>query len=222
MDKATGRPLMVGGSEVTSEKEFASIAPFGYVKVEFTFDASALAGKEIVVFEGLEHEGIEIAAHADIYDEGQTVKVEPVPEIGAIATDAADIDDEGQSVDLAKKPKPEVPRTSLAQTSDTNRIVPLVCLAVVAALAATLAALQFLYDLKVAENACYIYFQCGIVGHVFDSRCGKYGMLARADVSVRLSFGTRWGTWYRQPPDSVSNCYVTPSQPPCDVLAIAV
>ena len=94
MDKTTGRPLVVNGSEVTSEKEFAPIAPFGYVKVEFTFDASALAGKEIVAFESLEHEGIEVAAHADIYDERQTVKVEPAPEIGTIATDAADGDHE--------------------------------------------------------------------------------------------------------------------------------
>lgn len=94
MDKAMARPLIVNGSEVTSEKEFVPIAPFGYVKVEFTFDASALAGKEIVAFESLEHEGIEVAAHADIYDEGQTVKVEPAPEIGTIATDAADGDHE--------------------------------------------------------------------------------------------------------------------------------
>lgn len=94
MDKATGRPLLVDGSEVASEKEFTPIAPFGYVKVEFAFDASALAGKEIVAFESLEHEGIEVAAHADIYDEGQTVKVEPNPEIGTIATDAADGDHE--------------------------------------------------------------------------------------------------------------------------------
>lgn len=94
MDKATGRPLLVDGSEVASEKEFTPIAPFGYVKVEFAFDASALAGKEIVAFESLEHEGIEVAAHADIYDEGQTVKVEPNPEIGTIATDAVDGDHE--------------------------------------------------------------------------------------------------------------------------------
>lgn len=94
MDKATGQPLIVNGSEVTSEKEFAPIAPFGRVKVEFAFDASALAGREIVAFESLEHEGIEVAVHADIYDEGQTVKVEPEPEIGTIATDAADGDHE--------------------------------------------------------------------------------------------------------------------------------
>lgn len=94
MDKATGKPLLVDGKEVVSEKEFSPIAPFGTVKVEFSFDASAFAGKKIVAFESLEHEGCEIAAHADIYDEGQTVEVEPVPEIGTVATDATDGDHE--------------------------------------------------------------------------------------------------------------------------------
>ena len=92
MDKATGQPLLVGGKEVASKKEFSPIAPFGTVKVEFTFDASAFRGKEIVAFESLEYEEREIAAHADIYDEGQTVKVEPAPEIGTVASDATDGD----------------------------------------------------------------------------------------------------------------------------------
>lgn len=97
MDKATGHPLLIGGSEVVSEKDFSPIAPFGTVKVEFSFDASALRGKEIVAFESLEHEGREIAAHADIYDEGQTVKVEPAPEIGTVASDATDGDHEASA-----------------------------------------------------------------------------------------------------------------------------
>lgn len=97
MDKATGQPLLVGGEEVASEREFSPIAPNGYVKVEFTFDATALQGKEIVAFESLEHEGREIAVHADIYDEGQTVKVEPAPEIGTVASDATDGDHEAST-----------------------------------------------------------------------------------------------------------------------------
>ena len=97
MDKATGEPLEVGGAPVTSEREFSPIAPFGTVEVEFTFDASALAGREIVAFESLLHEGVEIGSHADIYDEGQTVKVEPEPEMGTIATDAADGDHEASA-----------------------------------------------------------------------------------------------------------------------------
>ena len=75
---------------MTSERELTPIAPSGTVEVEFAFDASALAGREIVVFESLELEGVEVAAHADTYDEGQTVRVEEAPEIGTVATDATD------------------------------------------------------------------------------------------------------------------------------------
>ena len=50
-------------------------AASGTVTVEFTFDASKYAGKYLVAFETLTYKGIEIAVHADITDEGQTVKV---------------------------------------------------------------------------------------------------------------------------------------------------
>ena len=107
MDKATGAALLVDGAEVTAERTFAPIAPFGSVEVEFSFDASALAGGEIVAFESLLHEGREVAAHADIYDEGQTVTVGPVPEIGTVATDAADGDHEA-SADAAVRIEDQV------------------------------------------------------------------------------------------------------------------
>lgn len=50
--------------------------------VSFTFDSSAIKETtELVVFETLYREGVEIAVHADIDDEGQTVKINvPVPE----------------------------------------------------------------------------------------------------------------------------------------------
>lgn len=47
----------------------------GTVDVEFTFDASKYAGKYVVAFETLDYKGIEVAVHADIDDEGQTVKI---------------------------------------------------------------------------------------------------------------------------------------------------
>ena len=49
------------------------------------------------------------------------------------------IHDEGQSVDIVEKPSPDIPKTKLAQTGDTNNIVPPVCFAAVAALTAALA-----------------------------------------------------------------------------------
>lgn len=77
MDKATGEPLLVDGAEVTAEVEFTPEAADGTVELTYTLDASALAGTTIVVFETLYSDGVEIAAHADINDESQTVTINP-------------------------------------------------------------------------------------------------------------------------------------------------
>ena len=51
------------------------------VTVSFSFDGSVITkDKEIVVFETLYREETEIAVHADIEDEGQTVTIHPQPE----------------------------------------------------------------------------------------------------------------------------------------------
>ena len=77
MDKATGEPLLVDGVEVTAEVEFTPEAADGTVELTYTLDASTLAGTTIVVFETLYSDGVEIAAHADINDEAQTITIEP-------------------------------------------------------------------------------------------------------------------------------------------------
>ena len=77
MDKATGEPLLVDGSEVTAEAEFTPESASGTVELTYTLDASTLAGATIVVFETLYSDGVEIAAHADINDEAQTITIEP-------------------------------------------------------------------------------------------------------------------------------------------------
>ena len=77
MDKATGEPLLVDGAEVTAEVEFTSESADGTVELTYTLDASSLAGTSIVVFETLYSDGVEIAAHADINDEAQTVTINP-------------------------------------------------------------------------------------------------------------------------------------------------
>ena len=53
MDKATGEKLLVDGNEITAEKEFTPKAESGTVELRYTFNASALAGKSVVVFEDL-------------------------------------------------------------------------------------------------------------------------------------------------------------------------
>ena len=89
MDKAAGKPLLVQGKEVTAETAFRPTAPNGTVDVAFTFDGSALAGKDLVVFEQLfwiktDAEGDpseeKAASHEDIEDEGQTVTIREIPE----------------------------------------------------------------------------------------------------------------------------------------------
>lgn len=85
MDKATGEPLLVNEQQVTAELEFTPTSPEGTVELTYTFDASALAGKSVVVFEDLYQGENIVASHADINDEGQTVTFGQ-PEIGTTAT----------------------------------------------------------------------------------------------------------------------------------------
>lgn len=74
MDKSTNEPFKVDGKEITSEVTFVPEKPNGEVTVSFTFDASGITEEtELVVFETLYRNGVEIAAHADISDEDQTV-----------------------------------------------------------------------------------------------------------------------------------------------------
>ena len=86
MDKTTGKPLLLDGKEIHAETVFTPEVPNGTVAVTFTFDAKFIKGnKKLVVFETLYRDGKELAVHADIEDENQTVKVK-VPEIGTQAT----------------------------------------------------------------------------------------------------------------------------------------
>ena len=76
MVKSTGLPLLdAQGNPVTATKTFKPATSTGSVELEFTFDARALAGETIVVFEELLVDGNVVAKHADIDDEGQSVKI---------------------------------------------------------------------------------------------------------------------------------------------------
>lgn len=86
MDKATGEPLLIDEKEIRSETTFTPDEPSGSVTVEFTFDTRYIKEEtNIVVFESLYSEDKELAVHADIEDEGQTVTVK-IPEIGTKAS----------------------------------------------------------------------------------------------------------------------------------------
>lgn len=81
MDKATGKPFKVKGKEITSTVKFVPDKADGKVEVTFTFDCSAIKkDTDLVVFETLYRDGVELTAHADINDDGQTVTIK-VPEL---------------------------------------------------------------------------------------------------------------------------------------------
>ena len=92
MNKATNDKLLIDGKEITAEATFTPKATTGEVEMTFTFDARELTAEtEVVVFETLYRDGIEIAVHADIEDEGQTVKILPLH--GSIMTTKVNADD---------------------------------------------------------------------------------------------------------------------------------
>ena len=81
MDKSTGKPFEIDGKDVTSKVTFTPEKSNGKVTVLFTFDSKYIkSDTDIVVFESLYKDGNELAIHADIEDEGQTVTINvPAP-----------------------------------------------------------------------------------------------------------------------------------------------
>ena len=85
MDKETGKEL---SPAVTATTKFKATQSNGSIDIKFTLDASKLAGKKVVAFEKVSEGGKLVAAHEDINDEDQTVKVKsPNPSIGTTLTD---------------------------------------------------------------------------------------------------------------------------------------
>ena len=92
MNKKTGEPVAdEDGNAITAEASFAPEEPSGTVDITFVFDGSLCRGTTVVAFETLKNDGIELAVHADIEDEGQSVNV---PKIATSAVDGKDGDKE--------------------------------------------------------------------------------------------------------------------------------
>lgn len=94
MDKKTNAPLTdEAGNTFTKSVEFIPEETDGYVSVEFEVPGSVLVGKSTVVFESLSDSVREVAVHADIEDEKQTVDF---PGLHTTATDSVTSEHEGQ------------------------------------------------------------------------------------------------------------------------------
>lgn len=77
MDKATGSVLTQDGEELVKTISFTPTEETGTVEITFALDTTLLGSKELVIFEYLSKDGREIADHADMLDEEQTVQIEP-------------------------------------------------------------------------------------------------------------------------------------------------
>ncbi|MBQ6147508.1 VaFE repeat-containing surface-anchored protein [Candidatus Saccharibacteria bacterium] len=75
MDKSTGKPVELNGETFEKKVELIPTSENGSKDIIFEFNSSDLAGRELVVFETLTYKDVEIAAHEDLDDESQTVKV---------------------------------------------------------------------------------------------------------------------------------------------------
>ena len=85
MVKSENAELIVNGKHVENDLSFTATDTKMEVQIEFTFNASELAGKELVTFEELydvtnPDEPIKVAEHKDIKDKGQTVTITEKPE----------------------------------------------------------------------------------------------------------------------------------------------
>ena len=93
VDKKTGEVITdAEGNEITASETFTAEEKDGSIDITFKFDTSELAGQSLVAFESLTAEGKEVAVHADLTDEGQTVRI---PEIKTTATDKVTGDHDG-------------------------------------------------------------------------------------------------------------------------------
>ncbi|MCR0213275.1 VaFE repeat-containing surface-anchored protein [[Clostridium] innocuum] len=84
MLKENKAELLIDGKKVENEYEFIADKENMEVEIVYTFNASALGGKNLVTFEELydmsnPNEPIKVAEHKDIEDKGQTVSVKEVP-----------------------------------------------------------------------------------------------------------------------------------------------
>lgn len=85
MDREQGEPILVGEDTLCARTSFTPEEPSGVAEVTFSFDASSLAGHALVAYEELYVEERLVARHADLEDEGQTVRV---PDLRTTLTDA--------------------------------------------------------------------------------------------------------------------------------------
>lgn len=111
MDKETGEELLIGGEPVTAETTFTPEESEGTVDVEFTFNASEVSGKTLVVFESLLYKDEEIAQHKDLDSPEQTLVL---PSVNTTATNP----DTGSQIGLTQE------ESSIQDVAEYTNLIP--------------------------------------------------------------------------------------------------
>lgn len=111
MDKETGEELLIGGEPVTAETTFTPEESEGTVDVEFTFNASEVSGKTLVVFESLLYKDKEIAQHKDLDSPEQTLVL---PSVNTTATNP----DTGSQIGLTQE------ESSIQDVAEYTNLIP--------------------------------------------------------------------------------------------------
>ena len=80
MVKEENAELLIDGNRVEHDYAFTADSEEMKIKMEYTFNAAALGGKDLVTFEELydlsdKEEAVKVAEHKDIEDDGQTVSI---------------------------------------------------------------------------------------------------------------------------------------------------
>ena len=113
MDKEENAPWLVEDKVVMVSHRFIPEESSSTVDVEITIPGTNLDGVSLVVFESLLHDDIEVALHADIEDEGQTVSYAypdlPLPPTG------------GDEPEEPTEPEADARRPNLAPRSNGRR-----------------------------------------------------------------------------------------------------
>ena len=111
MDKETGEELLIDGEPVTAETTFTPEESEGTVDVEFTFNASEVSGKTLVVFESLLYKDKEIAQHKDLDSPEQTLVL---PSVNTTATNP----DTGSQIGLTQE------ESSIQDVAEYTNLIP--------------------------------------------------------------------------------------------------
>lgn len=111
MDKETGEELLIDGEPVTAETTFTPEKSEGTVDVEFTFNASEVSGKTLVVFESLLYKDEEIAQHKDLDSPEQTLVL---PSVNTTATNP----DTGSQIGLTQE------ESSIQDVAEYTNLIP--------------------------------------------------------------------------------------------------